>query len=189
MNAPSMAAILLVLSGATFGDLFGQEEPLVAPGDKVRVSAPAVVEKRMVCTVESLKPDTLALTVEGRDELLALPIAHVTKLEVGRGQKSNAGKGALIGLGVGVVVGVTLGFAACAGETGSPCTNDVGEGSPAGFAAVLGATGAVLGTGIGALIGLAARTDRWETVPLDQIRVSLVSDRRGRLTVSASLFF
>ena len=82
-----------------------------------------------------------------------------------------------------------LGFAACAGNTGSPCTNDAGEGSPAGFAFALGAVGAGLGAGIGALIGLAIGTDRWEAVPLEGIRVTLTPPYDGQPGLALSVSF
>jgi hypothetical protein len=120
---------------------------------------------------------------------LTLARDQITGLDVHRGRKSAAGKGALIGLGAGAVAGVTLGFAACAGASGSPCTDDTGEGSPVAFAAVLGATGAVLGAGIGALFGLAIGTDRWEAVPLEGIRVTFTPAYDGQpgLALSVSL--
>ncbi len=52
----------------------------------------------------------------------------------------------------------------------------------------VGAAGALVGAGIGALIGSQIRVDRWETVPLDRISVSL-TPRGGGLEVSAKFVF
>ncbi len=187
MNAPRITSLVVVLVVTTWSCSGYVADTSIAPGDTVRVTAPSMDMDESVGTVAALETDTLTVQVEDRADALYVPLADVTKLEVRRGQKSNAGKGALIGLGVGAVVGVTFGFVACAAENGgSVCTNDVGESSPFAFAAATGAYGAVLGTGIGALIGLAARTDRWETVPLDRIRVSLTPHGLG---VSASIVF
>jgi hypothetical protein len=123
-----------------------------------------------VGTVAALETDTLTVKVEERAVALYVPLADITKLEVRRGQKSNAGKGALIGLGVGVVVGGVLGFNLCEmDETKSGC--EIHEHI---FGSLMsGAFFGLLGGGIGALIGAASKTDRWETVPLNNIRVSL----------------
>ena len=178
MIAPSIVwlATALVLTGSV--DLFGQEAPLVAQGDRVRVTAP---NERVVGTFAVLKPDTLVVNVESRR--LAIPFASVTSLEVSRGQKSRTGRGALIGLGVGVVAGVGTALALCA-EGDCNIDGDI----TGAVALVLGAGGALVGAGIGALIGSQTKTDRWETVPLDRIHISL-TPRGGGLEVSAKFVF
>lgn len=44
-----------------------------------------------------------------------------------------------------------------------------------------------VGAGVGAAIGAVARTDRWETVPLDDIRVGLSPVTPDGVAVSATL--
>ncbi len=175
MIAPRIVwlAAALVLTGSV--DLFGQKAPLVAQGDRVRVTAP---NERVVGTFTVLKPDTLVVSVESRR--LAIPFASVTSLEVSRGQKSKSGKGALIGLGAGAAAGVVTALVGCADNSCDDVTGLV--------VLIFGAGGALGGVLIGAVIGSFIQTDRWETVPLDRIRVSL-TPRGGGLEVSAKFVF
>jgi hypothetical protein len=49
--------------------------------------------------------------------------------------------------------------------------------------------GAVLGGGIGALIGAMTRTDRWEEIPLDRLQVSYTPRHSGRVGVGILIAF
>ncbi len=186
MTATRIVSLVLVPVLTLLGDLRAQERRPIVPGVTVRVSAPSVVEKHVVGSVVSLDRDTLVLNAEGRAAPLALPLASVSVLEVHRGRKSRVGRGALIGLGVGVAVGGVSGFGLCEmDETKSGCEfHEHILGSLA-----IGAYGGVLGAGIGALIGLVARTDRWETVPLERIRVGLTPHGGHGLALTASVSF
>jgi len=55
--------------------------------------------------------------------------------------------------------------------------------------AVGAAEGAILGTLLGLAIGAMARTDRWEEVPLDQLRVQPVATADGRFGLGVSMRF
>ena len=166
--APSLVLALLVTTWACSGYV---ADTSVAPGDTVRVTAPSMDMDDSVGTVAALETDRLTVQVEERADALSVPLADVTKLKVRRGQKSNAGKGALIGLGVGAAAGVITALLSCAD---SQCDWDNAGDDVTGYTAVvLGAGGALLGAGIGAIIGSSIKTDRWESVPLDNIRVSL----------------
>ena len=170
--------LLLLLIPLSFTSLAAQDT--LTAGDKVRVTTE---EERVVGSLVSLDDNQLTLTTEARDSSLVLPLASLTKLEVSRGQKSMAGRGALIGLGAGAAVGVGTALVACAG---GDCNTD---GDITGALALgLGAGGALVGAGIGALIGSSIKVDRWETVPLDRISVSL-TPRGGGLEVSAKFVF
>jgi hypothetical protein len=63
---------------------------------------------------------------------------------------------------------------------------DFGPGFAAGAGFVVGGLGGAL---IGALIGSASKTDRWQEVPLDRLRVSLGPQRDGRFGLGASVRF
>ncbi len=128
----------------------------------------------------SLDVNQLTLNSEARDSSLVLPLASLTKLEVSRGQKSRADKGARIGLGTGVAAGVVTALAVCADNS---CDGYTGL-----AVLIFGAGGALGGVLIGAVIGSFIQTDRWETVPLDRISVSL-RPRGGGLEVSAKFVF
>jgi hypothetical protein len=132
----------------------------------VRVTAPSLDLDKGVGTVAALETDTLVVNTEQRADALEVPLADVTKLEVHRGQKSKTGTSALIGAGFGAALGVSVALIGCADNE---CLSD-GD-ATAGVAVLLGAGGALLGAGLGALIGSGTKVDRWETVPLDDIRV------------------
>ena len=140
-----------------------QEQPL-APGDRVRVSAPKVNSKPFVGIIDALDADTLFL-----ENQITLPLASVTKIEVSRGRKSKAGTGAGIGALVGAGTGAAMGFS----DGDDPPL--FSEGEPFLFSAEQKAgLGAIAGGGIGAiigaLIGANQKSDRWEEVPLEKVR-------------------
>ncbi len=186
MTATRIVSLALVPVLTLLGDLRAQERRPIVPGVTVRVSAPPVVEKHVVGFVVSLDRDTLVLNVEGRAAPLMIPLVSVGVLEVHRGRKSRIGRGALIGLGVGVAVGGVSGFGLCEmDETKSGC-----EFHEHIFGSLIsGALFGLLGGGFGALIGVAVRTDRWEAVPLERIRVGLTRHGGRGLALTASVSF
>ncbi len=130
---------------------------------------------------------TDSLIIESNGNALALPLDSVTKLEVSRGQKSHTVAGAIIGSLVG---GVAVGAIAIATyeecEGGWGCIGDFGPG----FAALVGGLVGGLGGGVvGALVGRSIKTDRWQEVPLDRLRVNLGPQRDGRFGFGASVRF
>jgi hypothetical protein len=46
-----------------------------------------------------------------------------------------------------------------------------------------------VGAGVGALIGTAIKTERWQEVPLDRVRVSFGPQRNGRFGFGLSVSF
>jgi hypothetical protein len=175
MNAPRVASLVAALVVAAPFTLLAQQESLLAPGERVRVTAPSIGVHERVCTFSALRRDT-ALVMD-RGTLLALPLASVTKLEVSRGRGSRAGKGAVIGLLVGTGAGAALGVIDLAGE------DEVAEYLFVFYAGLGGGVGALLG----AVLGAVSRVDRWEPVRLYPVRVGLRSQRNGVLTLSLSL--
>ena len=151
----------------------GEEGP-VEPGARVRVTAPDLGINKYTGVLEGVVGDTLAV------DTLRLPLASVTRFEVHRGRKSRVGRGALIGAAVGVGSGAILGAVALSGYCApDPCPVE---------AAAYGALYLVLpGLLVGTVVGALSKTDRWEAVPLDRIRVSLTSSGNGRLTILVSL--
>ena len=182
MNAIRTLSSVLVIALAAAADLAAQQDTLVVLGARVRVTAPTVAENRLVGTVAAVDADTLVLGVKHGTSSLAIPFASMTSLEVSRGKKSNVGKGLGIGFLAGAALGAVIGFAA-------------GD-DPPGFLAFSSeqkaAAGAILGglAGgvIGGVVGATGPSERWETVPLDQIRVSL-TPRGGGLEVTAKFVF
>ena len=173
--------VFVALFVATSSPLAAQEAP-VEPGARVRVKAPPLQPDWVRGTVVGWESGSLLLEPEKPDGDTPLTLARdqITRLDVHRGSKSRA----LLGAGIGFGVGVALGFAACAGSGGSPCRSE-GEGSPAGFALVLGGVGA----GLGALVGLLFRTDRWEAVPMEGIHVTFTPVYDGQPGLALSVSF
>ncbi len=169
--------VALVLTSSV--DLSAQEGLLVAPGDSVRVTAPTVAPDPLVGTLVSLGADACVLEVAGHAEPLRLPLASVTGLEVRREGESQTANGAFLGALFGGVAGAGIGIAMCSGG----CEAEVPQ-----VAAVYGGIGAGLGLLVGLSIGSESGPDRWVSVDLQSIRVSLITGRHG-LAVSVQVAF
>jgi hypothetical protein len=158
----------------------------VAPGSRVRLTAPSVSGKRLVGTVLGLDDATLTLQRQGGKETLQVPRGAITTIEVSRHRSwkgKGAGIGALVGLGAAVAVGLGAGRDDCiqgddlfARLARSLCH---GKGE---MAAVFG----ILTVPAGALLGLAvAPGEKWHPSSLDRLSVSITPTRGGAgLTVS-----
>jgi hypothetical protein len=113
--------------------------------------------------------------VSDRPTELVVPLDSVTRLDVPR-RRSNVAWGTGIGLLVGAAAGIII------GTRGEPEV-DYDPRWTGGIAG--GIWGTLLGLGIGLLI----RTDRWEEVPLDKLRVSVAPQRDGRFGLGLSVSF
>ncbi|KPK78488.1 MAG: hypothetical protein AMS25_15105 [Gemmatimonas sp. SM23_52] len=180
MNASRIALLAAALVLVASADVLAQQARPVAPGDRLRITAPSIVGERLVGTVAELRPDALVLEPEDQLEAVLVPLAAVNKLELSRSKASNVGRGALAGGLFGAGVGLVVGIAALGEEGGGL---DIGVGELISGALVLGGFGAAMGM----LLEATAALERWETVPLDRIRVSLKPHTRLALTVSVSL--
>jgi hypothetical protein len=180
MNGSRIALLAAVLLLAPSVDVLAQRARPVAPGDRVRITAPSIVGERLVGTLAELRPEALLLEPEDSVEAVLLPLAAVNKLELSRGKGSKIGRGALAGGLFGAGVGLVVGIAAL-GEDGGGF--HIGVGEVIRGTLVLGG----LGAGMGMLLEVAAPGERWETVPLDRIPVSLEPHTRPALSVSVSL--
>jgi hypothetical protein len=135
----------------------------VEPGVQVRVEVPERPPGQFRGEVVAIEADTLTLRYVGSSDIVdPIPLAYVTRVEVRRGTKGNAGTGALAG----GLLGIALGVVAVASEDSS---SGWYEGAGWDIAAV--GTMGLLGAGLGALIGAAARTEVWQEVPLETIRI------------------
>lgn len=98
-----------------------------------------------------------------------IPLASIKRLEVARGQRRAAKEGAFLG----GLVGAVLGGLAVAGLGEALCENASNCGASAeGYLVGVGIVGAA-GAGVGALTGLAIKTDRWERFPVDGVQVGM----------------
>lgn len=162
------ASWLVLLSVAWCGALAAQATQL-APGTRVRVTAPELGIEKQATTFQALRNDTLVVAA---DSTMHCPVASITRLEVLGGRRRHTWLGAGIGAGVGLVAGAATGAIICA----DPDVWCSATGEAAALGAGIGvASGALLGAGVGALF----KTDRWEEVPLDRVRLSLRPRWRG----------
>jgi hypothetical protein len=120
--------------------------------------------------LRAIDDETLLLKVDDRAQPIRLRRSSIEQIEVSHGRRGHAGTGAVIGASV---VGIPLGI--LVGLNGGPLL----EGSrPASLRAFWDGLsgGAILGAAIGAVIGSASKTERWERVPLS---VAVAPQRRG----------
>ena len=156
----SITFVLICIFVGTPTEMAAQE-PL-ASGSRVRVTAPECELRGQAATFRALRADTLVL---GTAEC---PLASVTRLDVSGGQKSHA----LLGAGIGFAAGALVGLVHCSGDAGGfsdAGTCDLADDDLTLWVAfVSGAIGGLAG----GIVGKWIKTDRWEEVPLEQLRVS-----------------
>jgi hypothetical protein len=161
----TLAAAVLATAAVTGGDAAPSGWPVA--GEKVRVTTLAGRSREQGVVVRT---DAEFLIVAlGREQApVRIPLASVERIEVARGRRSVAKEGALVG----GVTGAILGGVAVAALSEALCESPSGCGGATAQASLLGAGlfGAG-GAGVGALIGLAIKTDRWERVPVDRVRL------------------
>ncbi len=118
-------------------------------------------------------------------DTLRIPIDSISQLRR-RYHKDHAGRGAVIG---GVTLGALSGivaFGACGFSTGGGL-GDCSESAHLALAAAA-VVGFTFGAGIGALIGAFVRTELWQGVYLDHLRVAVVP-QQDRPSLGLSLSF
>lgn len=146
----------------------------ITPGTRVRFTHPG--EGTRIGTMVALTADTLEVRLAGQSEAAHVPLAQVTRLDVSLGKQRRLMRFA----GVGFIVGGALG-AVTGGAAGSSCTGEMlcpGGGGGAVLGGVFfGSVGGIIG-----LIAGVAPSERWERVPLEARRISLVapSGNHGR---------
>jgi hypothetical protein len=145
--------------------------------------------QQSVGTLSTLSPSSIVVRVEDGPTEIACPLDSVARLDVSTGQRRRTGRVALIGLGIGAVVGAIVAVAQgddFGFQSGRCIANCPSAGQRAvGGAFLLGIPGLVIGTVTVALI----KTDRWEEVPLDRLRVSFAPKRDGRFALGLTYRF
>ena len=178
-----LPAILLVapICTATAQD----RTPPLEPGQRVRVTAPSVGTHNVVATIVALHTDTLVFRTEGSEASVErIPITAVRQLEIYHARKSKVLLATGVGLLAGAATGAIVGYASGEDPPGT-FMRATAEQKAAIGAVVFGGAGAIIGYIVGHFIG----GDRWEEVPLDRRRVSLVPQRDGRLVLAVSVAF
>ena len=105
----------------------------------------------------------------------------MTRLDVSRGQKSNA----LLGAGIGLAAGALGAVVFCEFVEKGSC--ELFDDDITLEAALI--TGAIGGVAGGGVVGYFIKTDRWEEFPLERLRVSLSPQRDGRVRARVSVRF
>ena len=150
----------------------------VSAGERVR----ATIEEqsgKLTGTLEEWGSDTLYVVPDGASQDVpasAIPLSTLSKLEISEGLKSNAGKGALIGGGIGLVVGGAMSIIA-----GSTVDTEVTSTDYLIFTGFV----TVGGVGIGALVGALIKSERWEELPLDRLRLGIAPRSDGGFQLTA----
>jgi len=151
----SAAGVLLALVCGLASTLAAQNPHPLRVGDRVRLSvvpvagptAEASGPKRLVGSLMRLTADSAAVYDDERAETVAVALDAVRGIEISHGRHGHGGRGALIGLAAGLAGGV-------ASESSGGDYKGLAVGA-------LGLGGALVGTGVGALVGSLIRSERW----------------------------
>lgn len=129
--------------------------------------------------------DTVVLAGEGSAASYAL--SSIRGVEVSRGHRSYR----LAGAGTGLVLGAGVTYLVLnSGGSTAPCDQDANQDAMSSEECLgLTALGAVAGAGLGFLIGGLFRTERWEEIPLDRLRMGIGPSPGGRLTLALRISF
>ena len=152
----------------------------LAPGERVRLwlldsEKPAGSRKKLTGTIESTSPGTIELRPQKAPAApITLKLSQIDKLEVARGTRRRWPEGAAIGFVPGALFGGAVGYVLS-------CDADPPESCSLGSALVGGLVVGAGTAGVGALIGLAVKADRWVEVPTrkPQVKLTLLPARSG----------
>ncbi len=166
---------LLVLGPAR---AFSEGADEIAPGTRVRITAPQLGAEPVVGTLLGIGHESLSLEREGREDPEIIARSGVSRLEISRGVKSQEGRFALVGLGAGAAAIVLLTF----GDY--PHSSDpLGDLNLLAIGAALAAGGAA----IGGVIGLMHETEQWEVATLPAVSVGIQAVRGHGVGVAVRL--
>jgi hypothetical protein len=160
---------LATLAVLTSGSLaMAQESADLAPGARIRVTAPGAGRVQVVGNILTL--DEKAITIVNDGQPVKVPRELITRLEVSWGRKRHVLPALLIGAAVGGLLGAA-----------SPlCSSDLyGQTTCLSRGELIG-YGIAGGAGTGAIVGAFVKSDKWVELPVDRFRVSLGPGLDGR---------
>ncbi|HEX9226357.1 MAG TPA: hypothetical protein VF885_06825 [Arthrobacter sp.] len=198
MSARSLAriAMMVVVLAPLAARIAPAQAPWHQPGARLRLTFPCHQpgqlppgSDRMTCRAEGTlvrwQGDTLAVTSGESTTLFG--VSALSRVQVSRGTRSHR----LVGAGVGFLAGggVALAVLYTGGST-SLCDRSANQ-DAIGSAECLGLTvlGGLAGAGLGAIVGGLFRTERWDDVPLEQLRITLGSLEGRRLGLTLRVVF
>lgn len=159
MNTTSRA---LLLNAAVVATTIGFAAPAhaqnLSAGTRLRVTSDAT---RTVGRVERSTADSLTLTLSSGGQVAYL-WADIERVERSLGSRGRAGRGALVGAGV--ATALTIGSIVLgSGE------NEVEDDFADTIMILVLPVNAAIGAGVGALVGLAWRSERWDALPITSV--------------------
>lgn len=177
---PATLLLTLGLVTAQASALLPQGAPVLAEGQRLRIEAPGVFNRRTHVVFAGWRGDTLLLrgVLDTGGVITRVPVTAIERLEIE--QRRSRGAGAVRGLWIGFVSGALL------GGTLGYLAHTEGDFSREQGAGILAAIGAGAGIIIGPLVGAAAPGHRWTTVELPA-RVGIVPIDNRSLGISVSL--
>ena len=191
MRRVSVAAIALAVTCSARLEAQGSA---LSPGQQVRITAPASGLTGQAATLLSATPDTVVVVrmtygTKGGNwwvdtTRFAVPRKDISSFEV-HGWRSHAAEGALIG-------GAGLGAMTFLMAEAMKCTGAEWVCIEPGQIGGLTAGAALVGVGIGGLVGMLWRSDAWIPVPLERLsalRIGVAPRPDGRLEVGLTLAF
>lgn len=195
MRGWAIAALTLLLApNVTL--LAQQVAPSLEPGTRLRLTYPCdrggrpapgteSTRCRAVGTLVVLSADTIALTTA--ESSTSYGRNAVSRVEVSRGYRSHR----LAGAGAGFLLGGVATFVVLnSGGSTSLCNQSTNQDAVAPLECLgLSALGGVAGAGLGFLVGGFIRTERWQDVPPDRLRVSLAPSGGGMLGLAVAVAF
>jgi hypothetical protein len=133
---------------------------LVAMGDRVRITAPSVSPLRIDGAVGRVDTDLLVVVSERDGRRIEVARSRIVRLEVARGTKPCFARCALLGVGSGLALGVLL-----SNPPSSATKFSIDGGALVSSVAV--------GAALGVLGGLVWQTERWTTVPGNELALAI----------------
>ena len=167
-------AILIAAPSSAFAQ---QRIPSIEPGQRVRING-SIEASYLAASGDSL----IARIGRNSVKTSSFPLASIRRLEV-LTQRRATKKGAVIG---GLVLGIPSAIVwGALADWCFTCESSFDSGD-----AMVGFFfGGAVGAGIGALIGAPFKSDRWEDVPVESVRLSLMPQLDGRLALGVEFKF
>ena len=204
MSTFRMSALIVILAAIVVAslsyDLSAQKNENIYPGARIRLLAPPKITERITGRVSAVKPDTLVLFARGSNVPLIVPFSSITELEVTKYRKSMAKPGAIVGAVVGGLALTIVGLSEFEDDCPNKCPPedwppglhfDCSDYSCFGFSRpakiFIGAFAFTwLGGGAGFLVGNLIKSERWETIPTEQLKIGFRMNHQKNLLLSVS---